>query len=356
MGIKHLNRYFRSACSNYTIVPTHLSSLRGEKIAIDTSIYLYRYSADNALIENLFSMITIMHHYGIIPIFVFDGKPPEEKKALLWKRREEKWLAQKELDKLLNEEIRGEEGNEEKEKEKDKEKDKKEKEEKIKALKKKCTSLDPKKIERVKILIGLLGCQMLQADGEADALCAALAIQGHVYACLSEDMDLFVYGCPRVLRYLSLLHHEVVIYHTYLILNELHISLQDFRRLCVVCGTDYNENIRDLDFKTAMTHYQNYRSKEVHGHGHDPLSLNNTYTVYNYLLDQGIMTQEDVDGLNNVLRLFEDGDPLKNLQLIQIVQEKEKEKENAVDDLKKLLREEGFLYGETHVFPITPFL
>jgi hypothetical protein len=71
--------------------------------------------------------------------------------------------------------------------------------------------------------------------------------------------------------------------------------------------------------------------------------------VYSYLLDQGIITQEDVDGLNHVMRLFEYGDPLKNLQLIQIVQEKEKEKENAADDLKKLLREEGFLYGETHV-------
>jgi len=47
------------------------------------------------------------------------------------------------------------------------------------------------------------GVSYIDADGEADQLCASLVLKNKVYACLSEDMDLFVYGCPRVLRYLS---------------------------------------------------------------------------------------------------------------------------------------------------------
>ena len=46
---------------------------------------------------------------------------------------------------------------------------------------------------------------------EADELCAKLVVK-KAFACLSEDMDMFVYGCPKVLRYLSLLNETVVVY------------------------------------------------------------------------------------------------------------------------------------------------
>ena len=290
--------------------------MSGKKIAIDISIYLYRYSAENALIENLFSMMSIMQYYGIVPIFVFDGKPPEEKKALLLKRREEKWLAQKELQELLLQE-------------------KENNEERIKTLKRKCTTLDSTIIEKAHRLIDSMGCQRLQADGEADALCAALAIHGDVFACLSEDMDLFVYGCPRVLRYLSLLQHKVVVYHTDLILNELQISLENFRRLCILCGTDYNEKSGDFDFKTALGYYHDFNeSLAIHSQKSE-ISQN----IFHYLLDQHIITQEDVDAFKKIEGMFEIDNPLVHLKIIQ-----EKEKEIFIFHLKALLREGGFIY------------
>ena len=36
------------------------------------------------------------------------------------------------------------------------------------------------------------------AINEADELCASMVINGFAWACLSEDMDMFVYGCTRV--------------------------------------------------------------------------------------------------------------------------------------------------------------
>ena len=58
MGIKHLNRYLQSNCKT-GISKISLNDLRGKKIAIDTSIYLYRFIGENALLENFYLMISI---------------------------------------------------------------------------------------------------------------------------------------------------------------------------------------------------------------------------------------------------------------------------------------------------------
>ena len=78
MGIKNLNRFFKEECKD-SIKIIQLSQLSGKKIAIDISIYMYKYTADNTLIENIYLMLSVFRHYNIIPIFVFDGKPPAEK-------------------------------------------------------------------------------------------------------------------------------------------------------------------------------------------------------------------------------------------------------------------------------------
>ena len=101
MGIKHLNRFLKETASS-SIKFVNLSQFIGKKIAVDISIYMYRYASDNNLIENIYLMLSVFRHYNIIPIFVFDGKPPNEKKDLLNKRREDKKEAEEEYNKLKN--------------------------------------------------------------------------------------------------------------------------------------------------------------------------------------------------------------------------------------------------------------
>ena len=43
MGVKCLNRYLTQQCQKTSIEKQHISYLRGKKIVIDTSIYLYKY-------------------------------------------------------------------------------------------------------------------------------------------------------------------------------------------------------------------------------------------------------------------------------------------------------------------------
>ena len=181
MGIRNLNRYLRDKCTE-SIRCINISDLSGKKIVVDISIYLYRYEAENALLENMYVMLSIFRYYNIIPIFIFDGKPPPEKKALLQKRREDKEAAQQEYDKL-------------KLQLESKEDDDGDKQDIIAAmdqLKKQIVQINKDKIESVKALIRAYGVTYYDAPGEADELCALLVIKKKVWACLSEDMDLFV--------------------------------------------------------------------------------------------------------------------------------------------------------------------
>jgi flap endonuclease-1 len=95
MGIKDLNKFFRTECGD-SIKVISIAELSGKKIAVDISIYMYKYESNDALIENMYIMLATFRQYNIIPIFIFDGKPPTEKKALLQKRREDKKEAEKE--------------------------------------------------------------------------------------------------------------------------------------------------------------------------------------------------------------------------------------------------------------------
>jgi len=230
MGIRHLNRFLKDNASP-SIKLCNLSELSGKKIAVDISIYMYRFASNNTLIENIYLMLSVFRHYNIIPIFIFDGKPPSEKHELLKKRKEDKREAENEYNKLKNTlEI-------------NKDMDDSDKQEIIynmDVLKKKFVSINKNDIESVKMLIRSYGATYYDAPGEADELCAMLNIKNKVWASLSEDMDMFVYGCPRVIRYFSLLNHTTIVYDVKGILNNLGISQKELREICVLSGTDYN--------------------------------------------------------------------------------------------------------------------
>jgi hypothetical protein len=93
----------------------------------------------------------------------------------------------------------------------------------------------------VKQLLDDSGVKWIDAPGEADELCAHFMHTGQVYACLSEDMDMFAYGCCRVLRHFSLVKHNVLFYDLEQILLQLQMNLQEFRQVIVLSGTDYNK-------------------------------------------------------------------------------------------------------------------
>jgi flap endonuclease-1 len=223
MGIRHLNKYLLENCSSKSIQKIHLSCLTGKCVVIDTSIYLYKYATEGTLIESMYLLISVLKNYQIVPIFIFDGKPPDEKRELLRIRKHMKMDAAARY-KEINE------------KDKLSEKDLKE----LEQLKRQFINVSANDICNVKKLMDLYGVEYHTSPGEADQLCYHFMKTKQVWGCVSDDMDMFIYGCECVLRGISLLNHTVILYKTNSILRELSVPFSLFQCILILCGTDYN--------------------------------------------------------------------------------------------------------------------
>jgi hypothetical protein len=228
MGIKNLNRFLRENCTKKSINKIHLKQFANKIIVIDTSIYLYRFLSDGALLENMSIMISIFKSYKITPVFVFDGKPPPEKKQLLIQRLMEKKEAE---EKFLNIQSCIDTVTEDEKISMLMEMDK---------LKRQFVRVTEDDIRKTKDLMDIHRITYYESPGEADELCAYLVKSRKAWGCLSDDMDMFLYGCPYVLRNISLIHHTVLFYNTRKILSDLEMSEKEFCQIMVLSGTDYN--------------------------------------------------------------------------------------------------------------------
>jgi flap endonuclease-1 len=250
MGIKFLNKYIRTYCAN-SIKKIHFGELQWKKIAVDVSIYLYKFKSEKALMEQMYLMINLFRFYNIIPIFVFDGKPPEEKRELINQRKEMRKEAKINYE-LLKEQYDIAETEDEK----------KELFDKMENEKKKSVRISNTDIRNVKELMDALGVTYCEAPGEADQLCAYLTHKKLVYGCLSEDMDMFVYGCNRVFRYLSLFNRTCIYYDLPDILKSLDLTLDEFKMICIISGTDYNvENSDNHTIYDVIKLYKKYKKQ-----------------------------------------------------------------------------------------------
>ena len=229
MGIKYLNRFLIEKCKRSSIGKKTLNVMRDKTIVIDTSIYMYKYTAQGSLMENFYLMISTFRKFNITPLFVFDGKPPVEKRELLKERQMLKIQAEGKYKELVEELAKS-----------DNFEQKKELSIEMECLKKQFVRIRETDIVAVKTLLKAYGVMYYEASGEADRVCAHLVINGKAWACLSDDMDMFVYGCPRVLRHMSLLNNSVLLYKMDNILSDLKMDTNMFRQIGVLSGTDYN--------------------------------------------------------------------------------------------------------------------
>ena len=135
------------------------------------------------------------------------------------------------------------------------------------------------------------------AEGEADKLCAQLVINKHAWACLSDDMDLFVYGCTRIFRHISLLNQTVIFYNIQSILRELDIPLRDFKEIMILSGTDYN--INDCTSLTQTIKYYKDFKLSLQSSPIDP-----TNNFYNWLIINTKYIQ-NYDNLIYIYKMFD---------------------------------------------------
>ena len=191
-------------------------------------------------------------------------------------------------------------------------------------------------------MIRSYGATYYDAPGEADELCAMLVIQKKVWACLSEDMDMFVYGCNRVLRYLSLANHTVVFYDLKGILTELEITQQNLREICVLSGTDYNASNDNNTLHATLKMFKKFmRSSNKTQNQNQNQNETTTVSFYEWLREntQYISDYELLQKIYAMFDLSTDHDRLAKFEQVSICN-------GPINraDLNELLRTEGFLF------------
>lgn len=278
MGIKDLLPLIRSECVENQIVTYTFDDLFGSRIAIDISIFLYRYSRSAGpvrWVDPFLILLCTLRKYGIKAVCIFDGpNPPKEKQQEQERRRRERETTISRMERcrkvraVINKDyLPTHLPLDEKLKEEckllicprrsrkpditnyDSPSDVMESLDRvIDRLDKNTQPVTKEMVKMAMKLVKLLGLACYMADGEAETLCAYLAVKGKVDAVLTEDTDVLAYGTPLMLRFgqtYSISDKKLEGIHLPSVLDDLRMSQEEFRDLCILLTCDYNKREPD---------------------------------------------------------------------------------------------------------------
>lgn len=260
MGIKQLGKFLKSSCASAMSHHSCASEYKEAVVAIDVSPCLYQCMTamgdtppgvqpgsdlDTSHIVGLFRRSVRLLELGIKPIFVFDGEAPEMKSHVLQQRAKNR-ARSKEL--LEEAQAVGDE-------------------DAVKRYGARLVKATQRHNDEAMELLRTMGLPALQAPGEAERLCAQLALSGQAKAAATEDFDALVFGAPKLLRNL---HHGSASPQLPLvqeirlpeILAQLHFSQLEFVDFCILAGCDYLPTISKVGIMTAQQLIKKHRNIE----------------------------------------------------------------------------------------------
>lgn len=250
MTIKGLHEFLKKKIPQCVHTEYDMNNLRGKIIAVDAFYYIYKYiytakdqvlDKTNLLYEEpniqeinkiLMSMclngITKIMNFGIIPYFIFDGKPPPEKEALKIERRRKSEEAKEEIKRIRatiqvefminNTEMLGT----------------------LRKLYDDMSYINTEFVDDFKTILTESCINYMQAPCEAEKMCSYLCKNGVVAAVLSTDGDNLCYGCPFMIKETK---GKYTLYCYQEIIKTLDINELQFRDICIMAECDYNKNI-----------------------------------------------------------------------------------------------------------------
>ena len=256
MGIKSLTQLIKKNSPN-SIEHIGLHKFKDKRVAIDTSIFLYkslinvRYKGDYlknnngkiiSHIQGIYYKTNTYLSLGITPIYIFDGKPPIEKNECIQERNKK---AQKCKEKMNNTQDQTEKMN----------------------IEKGSIRIKKEYINDLKHLFNLMGVSYIQVENcEAEAYASELCRIGYVDAVVTEDMDTLAYGCPVLVRSCidkSIKRPDIITtFNFQKIIEDFKMNHDEFIDMCILCGCDYCPTIPKVGPARAIKNIQEYKSIE----------------------------------------------------------------------------------------------
>jgi flap endonuclease-1 len=267
MGIKsNYTKFLKQIAGEDIFKPTHVTQFAFKKVAIDTSLYLYKFKAamGDRWLSGFLNLIKCMSNNQVHCVFIFDGKAPVEKQAEQEQRKSGKRKLEDDisiLESSLSEYYKSGEvcENLKRVKMSGEKFNPVDVEERIAKKQSQVIDIGPLDFEHLKEMMKIMGTPFYTAPTEAEKFCSKLCIDGLVDAVLSDDTDIIAYACPLSLSKLdtqtgfcSCVNHDELI-------TALDLTEEQFIEHCIMCGTDYNKNIPKIGSVTA------YKMLKEHG-------------------------------------------------------------------------------------------
>lgn len=240
MGIRGLNtmiKKYSPECTTYNKIEKYSNSI----VAIDCSILLYKFryasKVENAHLIGIVNRIKFYMMYNILPVFVFDGVPPDAKKNTIEKRQAAKHKLYQRLDTL---------------KELVPENDIQEKtiNEEIEKLSSQLIVIKKHHIDECRELLEKSGIPYVNAPEDAEKYCAFLQKNGLVDYTITDDTDAMTFGCKKILK--TNINKDIIEIDFEKLLSDFGMSYETFVDYCILSGCDYTDTISQIGPVTSF--------------------------------------------------------------------------------------------------------
>jgi len=253
------------------IVPRHetgFDELKAKRIALDAYNALYQFLSAirqpdgtplldregrvTSHLSGLFYRTAKLVEMGVYPIYVFDGKPPEMKRATLEERKKVREAARKNWEEALK---RGEI-------------------EEARKYAQAASRITEEMVGDSKELLTAMGVPWVQAPSEGEAQAAYMVSRGDAWASGSQDYDSILFGVERLIRNLTMVGKRKLpgksIYVNILperielkeVLETLGITRRKLVWVGILVGTDFNEKVPGVGPKRALSLVREHDSLE----------------------------------------------------------------------------------------------
>ncbi len=264
MGIRGLNTMIKKLSPDSTTMNS-IEKYSGSKVAIDCSILLYKFryasKIENAHLIGIVNRVKFYMMNGILPIFIFDGVPPEAKKITIEKRQAAKFKLYQKLDAL-------------KEMIPENDQDEKNINEEIEKLSSQLISIKKEHVDECKELLEKSGIPYFTAPEDAEKFCAFLQKNKLVDYTITDDTDAMTFGCEKILK--TNINKEIIEINFQKLLDDFKMTNETFVDYCVLSGCDYTETLPQIGPVTA------YNMMIKHGSIERYLDANKEKNVSNF--------------------------------------------------------------------------
>ena len=245
MGIRGLTGWIRWAAPK-TLKNPDWSAYAGKTIGVDILGQLYKVKAQRACpLLYMAQFIAACKTHAITPLFVFDGKPPDSKRAALKQRSELRAASVESLKHLETHVAPLIETDSERSA----------LEARIQTLLINTSYFSSEERDLCKQLCYACGVVCLNATGEADDVLAHLYRNGTLSAIISCDLDMLARGVEDLfVPDLWAMPGDAdgwMAYNLPSILTQVQLSYDQFVEMCVLMGSDYNVGQRTLPYRSA---------------------------------------------------------------------------------------------------------